>query len=38
MENEKQYYDCCSQCGWETSDPEDSHECEIFLEFPEEEE
>ena len=22
------FYDCCSQCGWETNDPEAFHACE----------
>jgi len=22
------FYDCCSQCGWETSDPDAFHACE----------
>lgn len=26
------YFDCCSQCGWSTNDPNDFHACQMFLE------
>jgi len=27
-----EHYDSCSQCGWETTNPNDSHACEVFNE------